>query len=146
VLVTEQVAISIYLSDLFPAAGITPAIGEALRGPYLRWLVFYTGSFEPAMVDKSMKREPAPPGTLPYGDLDMTIKTTAQLAQGPWLLGDRFTSADVLWGTALTWMTSFGLLDATAPIKTYVDRWHARPSVTRVAKIDAGIFKAQASA
>ncbi len=35
-LVTEQVAIGLYLADLFPEAGITPAIGDALRGPYLR--------------------------------------------------------------------------------------------------------------
>ena len=40
-LITEQVAIGIYLADLFPEAGITPALGDALRGPYLRWYVFY---------------------------------------------------------------------------------------------------------
>lgn len=57
-LVTEQVAIGIYLADLFPEAGITPAIGDALRGPYLRWYVFYAACFEPALVDKAMKREP----------------------------------------------------------------------------------------
>src|ERR1700756_2578746 len=33
-LVTEQVAIGIYLADLFPEAGITPAVGSAFRGPY----------------------------------------------------------------------------------------------------------------
>ena len=37
-LVTEQAAIFIYLADLFPAAGLAPAIGDPLRGPYLRWL------------------------------------------------------------------------------------------------------------
>ncbi len=35
--VTEQVAIYIYLADAFPAAGLAPAIGDPLRGPYLRW-------------------------------------------------------------------------------------------------------------
>src|SRR5580658_9879881 len=52
-LVTEQVAIGIYLADLFPEAGMTPAIGDALRGPYLRWYVFYAACFEPALVDKA---------------------------------------------------------------------------------------------
>ena len=40
-LVTEQVAIFIYLNDLYPEAGLAPLIGDAQRGPYLRWLVYY---------------------------------------------------------------------------------------------------------
>jgi glutathione S-transferase len=144
VLVTEQVAIGIYLADLFPEAGITPAIGDALRGPYLRWYVFYAACFEPALVDKAMKREPGPAAMTPYGDLATTINVvTAQLSKGPWLLGERFTAADVLWGTALTWMTGFGLVEAVPPIKSYVDRWSARPSVKQVARIDVDLLKAQ---
>ncbi len=144
VLVTEQVAIGIYLADLFPEAGITPSIGDALRGPYLRWYVFYAACFEPALVDKALKREAGPTGMLPYGDVPTTLGTlTAQLRRGPWLLGERFTAADVLWGTALTWMTGFGLVDAVDPIKAYVDRWNARPSVKKVAQIDAELSKGQ---
>ncbi len=144
-LVTEQVAIGIYLADLFPEAGITPAIHDALRGPYLRWYVFYAACFEPALVDKAMKREPGPVGMFPYGDLTTTLNTlTAQLNQGPWMLGERFTSLDVLWGTALTWMTGFGLVEAVAPIKSYIDRWNSRPSLRKVAQIDADLLRAQA--
>ncbi len=144
-LVTEQVAIGIYLGDLFPEAGLTPAIGDALRGPYLRWYVFYAACFEPAMIDKAMKREPGSVAMTPYGDLDTTIATlVAQLGKGPWMLGERFTCVDVLWGTALTWMTGFGLIDAVPPIKAYVDRWNARPSVRAVARIDAELMKTHA--
>ncbi len=146
-LITEQVAIGIYLADLFPEAGITPAIGDALRGPYLRWYVFYAACFEPALVDKAIKREPGPAAMVPYGDLTTTLNAlTTQLSKGPWILGDRFTAADVLWGTALTWMTGFGLVDAVAPIKNYVDLWNARPSVSKVAQIDADLLKAQGNA
>ena len=142
-LITEQVAIGIYLADLFPEAGITPAIDDALRGPYLRWYVFYAACFEPALVDKAMKREPGPTAMVPYGDLDTTLNVViAQLSKGPWLLGDKFTAADVLWGTALTWMSGFGLVEAVPPIRSYVDRWGARPSVKKVAQIDADLLKA----
>jgi glutathione S-transferase len=75
VLVTEQVAIFIYLPDAFPKAGLAPAIGDPLRGPYLRWLVYYGSCFEPAVVDKAMKREPAMPRMNPYGDFDTMLKT-----------------------------------------------------------------------
>ena len=144
VLVTEQVAIGLYLADLFPEAGITPAINDPLRGPYLRWYVFYAACFEPALVDKALKREPGPLGLVPYGDFDTTLKTVvAQLSVGPWMLGERFTAVDALWGTALTWMTGFGLVEATPPIKAYIDRWNARPSVAAVAQIDADLIKKQ---
>ncbi|MGA2778167.1 MAG: glutathione S-transferase family protein [Steroidobacteraceae bacterium] len=146
-LITEQVAIGIFLADLFPEAGITPAIGDPLRGPYLRWYVFYAACFEPAVVDKALKREPGPTAMLPYGDLDTTINVlVAQLGAGPWMLGQRFTAVDVLWGTALTWMTGFGLVEAVPPIKSYVDAWKARPSVKRVAEIEADLLKSQGSA
>jgi glutathione S-transferase len=99
------------------------------------------------MVDKALKREPGDPRMVPYGDLTTTLDALiTQLNKGPWMLGDRFTASDVLWGTALTWMTGFGLLEAVAPIKAYVDRWNARPSVARVAQIDADLLKAQGNA
>ena len=96
-LVAEQGAVFLYLADLFPAAGLAPSIGDPLRGPYLRWLFFYGSSFEPAIVDRAMKREPAAPSTSPYGDYDTMLKTlTDQLAKGSYLLGERFSAADVL--------------------------------------------------
>ena len=101
-LVTEQVAIFIYLADLFPQAGLAPALDDRLRGPYLRWMAYYGSSFEPAVVDRALKREPGPLNMVPYGDYDTMLKTvTDQLAKGPYLLGERMTAADVLWGTAL---------------------------------------------
>jgi glutathione S-transferase len=143
-LITEQVAIGIYLADLFPEAGITPAICDVLRGPYLRWYVFYAACFEPALIDKALKREPGPTAMVPYGDLATTMRTViAQLGQGPWLLGEKFTAVDVLWGTALTWMTGFGLVEAVPPVSSHVERWSARPSLARVAQIDADLIKAQ---
>lgn len=82
--VTEQGAIYLYLADLWPQAGLAPPIGDPLRGPYLRWIVFYGSSFEPAMVDRALKREPGRAGTMPYGDVETTIATLkGQLARGP---------------------------------------------------------------
>jgi glutathione S-transferase len=146
-LITEQVAIYIYLADLFPEAGMTPAIGDPLRGPYLRWLVYYAASFEPAVVDRAMKREPAPQGMSPYGDFDSMLKVlTDQLSKGPHILGDRFTVADVLWGTALAWITSFKLVPELPVIMDYLQRINARPAVTRVNERDAALAAEHAAA
>jgi glutathione S-transferase len=137
-LVTEQAAIFIYLADLFPKAGLAPAPDDRLRGPYLRWLVYYGSSFEPAVVDRALKREAPPPAMSPYGDYDTMLKTlTDQLAKGPYLLGERMTAADVLWGTALAWTTAFKIVPELPVIMDYVKRLGARPSVAKVKADDA---------
>ena len=143
-LITEQPAIFIYLADLYPEAGLAPPIGDPLRGPYLRWMVFYGSCFEPALVDKSMQREPAPPSTCGYGDYDTMLKTLVdQLEPGPWLLGDTFSAADVLWGTALNWTTMFKLVPELPVIRAYIDRVLARPAMQRAAAKDAELLATQ---
>lgn len=140
-LVTEQPAVFIYLADLYPAAKLAPPLGDPLRGPYLRWLVFYGSCFEPAIVDRSLQREPAPPSTSPYGDYDTMLQTLVdQLGKGPYLLGDTFSAADVLWGTALNWTTMFKLVPELPVIRAYIDRVLARPAMQRAAAKDAELL------
>ncbi len=146
-LVTEQGAIYLYLADAFPAAGLAPPIGDPLRGPYLRWLFFYGSAFEPALVDRAMQRDPGRAAMSPYGGFDTMLGTlTTQLARGTYLLGDRFSAADVLWGTALGWTTQFKLVPEQADIMAYVARIAGRPSVARVRALDGEIAATQAAA
>ena len=143
-LVTEQPAIFIYLADLYADAGLAPALDDPLRGPYLRWMVFYGSAFEPALIDKAMKREPAPQATSPYGDYDTMLGTlTQQLRRGPYLLGDRFSAADVLWGTALAWTTAFKLVPELPEIMDYVARVTQRPAARKASAADAELAMAQ---
>lgn len=145
-LVTEQPAVFLYLADLYPEAGLAPAIGDPLRGPYLRWLVYYGSSFEPAIVDGSQKRDPVPPGTSPYGTWGDVLNTiNAQLANGPYMLGERFTAVDVLWGGALHWTTMFKLVPETPAIRAYIDRVLTRPAMQRAASRDAEFTLQQAA-
>ncbi|MDF3833926.1 glutathione S-transferase family protein [Cupriavidus basilensis] len=142
-LVTEQPAVFIFLADLFPQAGLAPALTDPLRGPYLRWLAFYGSCFEPALIDHSQQRE-TPRSMCPYGDFDTTVGTLlGQLEKGPYLLGDTFTAADVLWGTALTWITMFKLIEATPVVQAYTARINARPAVARAQAIDARLAAEQ---
>jgi len=146
VLVTEQPAVFMYLADLYPEAGLAPPIGDPLRGAYLRWLIFYGSCFEPALVDRSLNRDPAPPSTSPYGTWEDVMHTLqAQLAKGPYMLGERFTAADVLWGGALHWTTLFKLVPETPEIRAYVERVIARPAMQRAAAKDAQYLSQQAA-
>nr|WP_205524404.1 glutathione S-transferase family protein [Rhodopseudomonas sp. WA056] len=146
-LVTEQVAITIYLADLFPQAGLAPTLDDPLRGPYLRWIAYYGSSFEPAVVDRFMQREPAPITMSPYADYDTMLGALeAQLGRGPYLLGDRFTAADVLWGMALDWTMNFGLVPKTDIFVRYAESITARPAFQRVNAADAEMAAQHAAA
>jgi len=132
-LITEQVAIFLYLADLFPKTGLAPAIGDPLRGPYLRWMVYYAASYEPALVDQAMKREPAPLAMSPYGDFDTMLGTVVRrLADAPYLLGETLSAADILWGLALQWGTMFKIVPENPVIMDYVTRVTGRPSFAKV--------------
>ena len=142
--VTEQAAIYQYLADAFPERGLAPAIGNALRGPYLRWLAFYGASFEPAMVDKHQQRDPGSAMMSPYGSFDVVIDTLeAQLATGPFILGERLTAADILWGTALGWMLQFKLLPDRPAFTAYAGRIAGRSVVRKVSEEDAALAAMQ---
>jgi glutathione S-transferase len=139
-LVTERGAIFIYLADAFPDAGLAPPIGDPLRGPYLRWLVFYGSCFEPAIMNNYMKREPAPRNMSPYGTFEEVVGLISeQIRKGPYLFGERFTAADVLWGGALHWTTKFGLVPETPEIAAYAQRVAARPAFQQVRDEDAAL-------
>ena len=136
-LVTEQVAIYIYLADLFPEAGLTPALDDPGRGPYLRWIAYYGSSFEPALIDKFMNREPTPVSHSPYSDYETMLGALeAQLSKGPYLFGDRITAADILWGVAFSWTMMFGLVPKKDVFVRYAERITSRPAFQRINAAD----------
>lgn len=144
-LVTEQAAVYMYLAELFPKANLAPAIGDPLRGPYLRWMVFYGSCFEPGVIDHSQKNPPTPPSTCPYSDYDTMLKTVSdQLEKGPFMLGERYTALDVLWGNALNWTMMFGIVPKLPVFTAYVTRVTSRPAFVRASEKEAALVAAQA--
>lgn len=144
-LITEQPAILMYLADLYPGRNLAPAIGDPLRGAYLRWMVFYGSCFEPAIMDRSQDRPPPPRTQSGYGSYDDVMRVlAAQLATGPWLLGERFTAADVLWGLALNYGFMFKLVPELPVFHAYVDRVLARPAIKRAFELDEALAADQA--
>lgn len=132
VVVTEQVAIFLHLADRHPELALAPLPGDPVRGRYLRWMVFYAASYEPALVDRALQREPGRRGMSPYGEFDSVIDAVEGMLQpGPWVLGERFSAADLLWGIALDWTMKFGIAPERPAFRSLVDRVNARPAVQR---------------
>ena len=134
--VTETGAIIAYLADAFPAAGLAPSPDDARRGTYYRWLFFGAGCIEPALVDKMMNRPPVErKGAVGWGSYDDVIATLkTALAPGPWLLGEKFSAADVYVGSEIRWAMMFGApgVKGEKVFDDYVVRLSARPAAKRV--------------
>lgn len=143
-IITEQVAVYLYLADLYADAGLTPSLDSPQRGTFLRWMVFSGTCFEPAVVDHALQRAPVEPSRSPYGDFATVLDTLAEHLQGrTWMLGDSYSVADVLWGTALNWTMAFGLIPERPVFRAYVERFLARPAVQRARAKDVALAESQ---
>jgi glutathione S-transferase len=131
--ITEAAAICTYLADEFPQAKLNVPVGTPRRGLYLKWLFFGPGCFEPAVIDRAAPRkEEARRGMLGYGTFETTMDTVAKaIAQGPWLMGDQFTAADVIIGANIRWGTMFKLVPERPEFSAYAARIAARPAAQR---------------
>ncbi|MGI4792802.1 MAG: glutathione S-transferase family protein [Janthinobacterium lividum] len=144
VVVTEQTAIYQYLAEIFPERALAPLPGDPLRGAYLRWLAFYGASFEPAMVDKHLQRDAGQTMMSPYGSGEAVVDALErQLSVGPFMLGERLTAADILWGGALGWMLQFGTLPARPAFTAYAGRIAGRAAARKVSEEDAALAAMQ---
>lgn len=134
VVVTESAAICAYLADALPQAGLAPALDDPARGTYLRWLFFAAGCLEQAVTDRSLKRTDGSPGTLGYGTYEDTLNALeGALKPGPYLLGDRFSAADVYIGAQIRWGLMFGTIEKRDTFVAYHERLAARPAAQRSA-------------
>lgn len=142
--VTEAAAICTYLADEFPNAALNVPVGDPRRGPYLKWLFFGPGCIEPAMMDGAYPRQETPRrGALGYGDLETVMDVVTQgLTPGPYLLGERFTAADVVVGSTLRFGVAFKLLPEIPEIVAYIERLMARPALQRVLALDEELIAA----
>jgi len=129
-------AICAYLADQYPAAGLAPAIGHPDRGRYLQWLMYTNAVVEPAMMERFLKIEAKP--QYGWGGFDaMVADFRAGLQRGgPWILGEKFSAADVLMGTSAHFLREFKLLTDDPLIFAYADRCLARPAHRRAAAAD----------
>ena len=142
--ITEAAAICTYLADEFPHARLNVPVGDPARGAYLKWLFFGPGCIEPAITDRAFPRKEEPRrGTLGYGDFDTVMDVVAKaVAKGPYLMGERFTAADVVVGSTLRWGMMFDLLPKRQEFVDYVTRLEERPALQRATAADKALMSA----
>jgi glutathione S-transferase len=102
VVVSENPAIAIYLADRYSSGVLAPKIDDPDRGAYLKWMVYSTAVVDPVATLHEQKIDL--PGFGPgFGTFDdMLGVLDAALKGRKYLLGDRFTAADVVLGGTIS--------------------------------------------
>ncbi len=132
VTVTETAAICAYLADAFPQAGLAPSVDSALRGAYYRWLFFAAGSLEYSLLDIKYPRS----GNLAsshvgYGDPKDVVNTLEKALSNGFLVGDKFSAADLYLSSAMGWYLMNKDLEARPAFTHYIKLCEDRPAHKR---------------
>ncbi|HEX3688216.1 MAG TPA: glutathione S-transferase family protein [Solirubrobacteraceae bacterium] len=134
----ESAAICLQLADLHPDAGLTAPLGSSERALVYQWVLFamtelegplfrWFGEIRDGITEPSAAQKR-------FGDGAAALQTA--LDGRDWVLGDRFTVADVMCASILSGAQSRGLLDPWPGLAAYVERSQARPAYGRAAAID----------
>ncbi len=128
---TESAAILLTLDERHPQASLMPAPGSVERARALRWLLFVVAELYPLVEINDYPQRFAPPGTLDPAGIREAARAIwrrrwriveAQLGDGPYLLGERLTLADITIAVVSRWAQQ--------------DAWRAQniPKVERLSK------------
>ena len=132
----ESAAICLQLADLHPDAGLIPPLGSGERALVYQWVLFAMSELEAPLY--RWIREPVGDSADPssrerFAQAAAALETA--LNDRDWLVGDRFTVADVLCASVLGSAHSRGLLGAWPGLQAYVERGEARPAFVAAAAI-----------
>lgn len=134
--VADSAAICLYLADRYAPGRLAPGLEDPDRGRFLFWMFFAPGAMEPAMAEEMGGWETRP-GSHGWGEFKTMMKTLEEgLASGPWLLGDRFSVADVMVGSTAAFMGLFGILPESARVSAYVERCLERPAYRKAMALE----------
>lgn len=127
--IRETPAIILYLLEKFPGTGLGVEPGAPGRGEFLSWISYYGSVFEPVVILARMEIEHPFLHGCWRGMPEVFAAFRRALEKGPWLVGERYTAADLLMSSAFGWWPD-GRPDDPL-IGGWIDRCLNRPSVAR---------------
>jgi glutathione S-transferase len=136
----ESAAICMYLADKYPEKGFAPALGTPERGIYYQWVLYSMVTVDPVIASFFVNKIFYPEEKRSLAALEEAQKDFIEIARvlspaiagKEFLVGDRFTVADLLMGSLLGWAASIGLSLSEFPdLKQYSKNLGARPACRR---------------
>lgn len=133
VVVSENPAIAIYLADRYSYGALAPRIEDPDRGAYLKWMVYATAVVDPVayLHQQSIDLPGFGPGFGTFDDMVGVLKTA--LKGRKWLLGERFSAADVVLGGTISQLLYRKVLPDDPVLGDYNGRLTRREAYHRAA-------------
>lgn len=135
----ESSAIVMHLADKYPEKKLAPALGSNDRANYYRWMVYVPASVDPVLEAITLhsrllpeaKRVPAiaESGMNRWKSLGPILNDA--LKDREYIVGNSFTAADVVLGSAVGWVAFLGLLNDYPNLAAYQGRLSERPAYKR---------------
>jgi glutathione S-transferase len=139
--VTEVAAIGLYLADRYSLGELAPSPDDAARAAYLRWCLFSPSVIEPAVSAKTAGAQ-FKSSQVGWGTYESMIASMESAIAGrSYILGDRFSMADCIFGGAVRYLLRFKVIEATPTFTAYAARLAARPAAQRADAKNAAVAK-----
>jgi glutathione S-transferase len=132
--VFESAAICLHLADLHPDAGLAPEPGSHERALLYQWTIFPPAELEPPLIEAAVhaQRDPDRAAAARRRFDEAAGAVSSALDGSDYLLGGRFTVADVLVGSTLGFTERMGFADELpANLRDYLARLAQRPAFQR---------------
>jgi len=136
VVISESIAICNYIADRGAGNVIAPAFGTDDRAHYDQWCSFAISELEQPLWTMAKHRFALPeekrvPVIMDTARWEFTVATRI-LAKGlegrEFILGEKFSAADILLGQTLAWARAFDFATEQPTVDAYADRLFARPA------------------
>ena len=138
--VRERGAIALYLTDLFPEAGLGRPVGHPQRGAFLGWLFYYQGVMEPVLaLGAAQVVHPLLHATFRDGEA-VVARLSEALGGRPYLLGNRYSAVDLLLSSPFHWLPD--AIPHQPAVRAWIERCGGRPSLKAVAERDEAAIAA----
>lgn len=136
---TESAAICTYVGDRFPDAGLVPLVGTRERARYNQWCYFALSELEQPLWTIAKHRFALPerrrvPAVLDTAGWEFAVAAKV-LAMGlggeAFIVGERFTVADILIANTLAWARAYKLPLEHDNLQAYTARLWDRPALAK---------------
>ncbi len=147
---TESAAICTYIGEQFPASGLVPERETPEHARYNQWGFFVIGELEQPMWAMTKHRFALPekwrvPAVIDTARWEFSVAAkvlNTGLDGRDFMVGDRFTAADILVTHTLAWARAFEVPLGHERLEAYADRMLSRPALARAREREqAGIAR-----
>jgi len=139
--VFESAAIVLHIADSFPQAGLIGQPGSHERALVYQWSVFGPAEMEPPLIESAIfAQADAERSAKARKRFDERVDAVAaSLGDDEYLLGETFTVADIMVGSALKFTARVGFADELPEnLRAYTSRLEARPAHQRALALTRG--------